>query len=257
MIDWPWRRNSKTFSIPGDIRVYAIGDVHGRADLLKQLHARISADTASHGDHRRNLLIHLGDYVDRGENSAEVLEILSQRQVDGIDDVVCLKGNHEDLLQRFLNGDDVARAWTELGGNATLASYGINLTPDAPPDQRFEVLRQALIDAMPPSHTTLLSELALFHQVGDYLFVHAGIRPKRDLEQQRPQDLIWIRDLFLDSKADHGAMVVHGHHCTPEPDIRANRIGIDTGAYYSNRLTCLVLENDQRRFLYSSGKPGA
>lgn len=247
-IDWPWAK-APTRTLPDDERVYAVGDVHGRDDLLGELHAAIRNDIACSPRVGRVVVVHLGDYVDRGPDSRAVVERLCLPPPAGVDEVVNLRGNHEALLGDFLNGADVGRAWLQIGGDTTLASYGVGMTPAVAPERRFDAMRDALNAAMPRAHREWLANLALFHRRGGYLFVHAGVRPGRRWERQRPEDLMWIRDRFLASRADHGAIVVHGHHCTATPDERANRIGIDTGAYFSGVLTCLVLEGDRRRFL--------
>jgi len=163
--------------------------------------------------------------------------------------MVNLLGNHEDLMLAFLQDPAVARAWLQLGGDATLASYGVSLTPEVSPGERFETLRRELLAHLPPHHLALLESLALHHQIGDYLFVHAGILPGLALKRQRREALLWVRDEFLLSRSDHGAVVVHGHHIVPSVEERPNRIGIDTGAYHSGILTALVLENEGRRYL--------
>ncbi|GAB6041429.1 metallophosphoesterase [Endothiovibrio diazotrophicus] len=239
-------------SLPVGVRVYAIGDVHGRDDLLGVLHRRIAEDLARSPAAGEVVLIHLGDYVDRGPASRAVLERLLGPLPAGITATVHLIGNHEELLLAFLDDPGVGRAWLQLGGDATLADYGVPLTPDVPPAARFAALSRALGEAMPATHRALLQSLVLHHRIGDYLFVHAGILPGRSLERQRREELLWIRDEFIHSRADHGVMVVHGHHIVPAPEEHPNRIAIDTGAYHSGVLTALVLEGSARRYLSST-----
>ncbi|WP_193552323.1 metallophosphoesterase family protein [Oleisolibacter albus] len=234
-------------AVPPGLRLYAIGDIHGRCDLLQRLLVRIAADAA--GFSGRTHLVFLGDYIDRGLESAGVIEYVLQR-LDLDAAPVFLKGNHEAALLDFLTDRTVGRNWLAFGGDATLLSYGV------PPDlvQRpgdYRALQAALHQRLPPAHLAFLSGLRLQHHVGDYLFVHAGIRPGVALERQSEADLLWIRDPFLQSRARHGAMVVHGHSMTEWPDVRDNRIGIDTGAFATGRLTALVLEGQERRFLHT------
>ncbi|MGE0714183.1 MAG: metallophosphoesterase [Alphaproteobacteria bacterium] len=233
-------------AVPDGTIVYAVGDVHGRDDLLADLHARIAADAARTG-HRRRVLVHLGDYVDRGPASRAVVERLVAGPPAGFE-AVTLKGNHEAFLLQFLQTIEAGPGWLANGGDATLASYGV--TPPDPWDaDEIEAAQAALRRALPAGHLAFLGGLRLLHQEGGYLFVHAGIRPWVPIDRQVAADLLWIRDPFLRWEAPLGAVVVHGHTITRAPDIRTNRIGIDTGAYASGVLTCLVLEGTERRFL--------
>lgn len=240
-------------SLPEGRRVYAVGDVHGRDDLLGELHAAISDDLARRPAAGEVVLIHLGDYVDRGPESRQVLARLAAPPPAGVDRAVHLLGNHEELMLAFLDDPGVGRAWLQLGGDATLASYGVPLTPEVPPAERFVALRGAFNEALPDDQHALLRSMPLHHREGDYLFVHAGLLPGRVLERQRREHLLWIRDEFIHSRADHGAVVVHGHHICAAPEERANRIGVDTGAYHSGVLTALVLEGERRRYLSTGG----
>lgn len=226
--------------LPAGRRIYAIGDVHGRADLLERLHRRIAMD-AELNPIADPLLICLGDYVDRGPDSAGVINLLLEDAPAGMKRIALL-GNHEALMLRFLVDESVAPVWLANGGDATLESYGVD------PLNSYEQARRELHRALPPAHRALLESLALSHSEGGYFFVHAGVKPGLALELQKREDMLWIRGEFLHSDADHGKVVVHGHSITAEPEIRPNRIGIDTGAYASDRLTCLVLEGDKKRF---------
>lgn len=234
-------------SVPDGLRVYAIGDVHGRDDLLGAVHAAVEADLAARpvGDHR---LIHLGDYIDRGPATAAVIERLSSLSArDGR--VICLRGNHEDALFEFLADPEASYAFfARFGGLDTIASYGAGLLSDWPASDARR-LRDRFLAELPPAHRAFLEGLADSHLIGDYFFCHAGIRPGVPLDRQAPRDLHWIREEFLTSRADHGAIIVHGHTPVKEPDIAPNRIGIDTGAVFTGRLTCLVLEGTGYRFL--------
>ena len=250
------REKRKPFqaTVPDDIRVYAIGDIHGRADLLRQMHQMILEDASKKGASLQNLIIYLGDYVDRGLESRDVIELLMSSSLPGFQSI-CLKGNHEDLFLRFLEDPGIGPSWFDLGGNATVYSYGLGIPQDLPREIRFAQIREELQAALPPAHFEFLTNLQLMFEVGDYLFVHAGIRPGKELAEQLPQDLLWIRDEFTNSRTNHGKIVVHGHSISFKPEIRENRIGIDTGAYVTNNLTCLVLENDTKRFLSTGSQP--
>ncbi|MBV9735590.1 MAG: serine/threonine protein phosphatase [Acidisphaera sp.] len=225
--------------LPPDRRVYAIGDVHGCLDRLRMLHAAIAEDCA-----RRPvaapLLIHLGDYVDRGPDSAGVVALLAAGDpLPGIR-TVNLMGNHEHTMLAALSGDGAAAIdWMFNGGVAALASWGIAAT--AP--------RGSWVRAVPPAHRAFLENLALRHAEGGYLFVHAGVRPGVPLERQASEDLRGIRQPFLSTERSFGAVIVHGHTPTQAPVVKANRIGIDTGAVFGGKLTCVVLEADRLAFL--------
>lgn len=237
--------------VPDDTRVYAIGDLHGRADLLARLHARIRDD--ADGAPGRRVVVYMGDYVDRGPQSFEVVDMILHDPPPGCR-TVRLKGNHEDFLLCFLDGDDVGSMWLMNGGEATLRSYGIETPSEAwglvsADPGELAVLRTRLAEAMPTDHLRLLRDLSLSHVEGDYLFVHAGVRPGVALADQTPHDLMWIRDEFLSAAAPCDRIVVHGHTIESAPVTTPWRIGIDTGAYRSGRLTCLVLEGAERRFL--------
>jgi serine/threonine protein phosphatase 1 len=231
---------------PAGSRIYAIGDVHGRADLLERLRTVIVEDAKWHPI-PRNVVVYLGDYVDRGPDSRGVVEMLTRERLPGFESVF-LKGNHEDSLLQFLTDPGIAPAWMAYGGEATLYSYGVR-----PPDPRrvedILAAQKTFIQALPPEHLAFMEALKLVHVEGDYAFVHAGFRANVPIELQDPQDMMWIRNEFLWSEADFGKVAVHGHTITDRPEIRRNRIGIDTGAFATGTLTCLVLEGTERRFL--------
>jgi serine/threonine protein phosphatase 1 len=239
-------------SVPAGERLYAVGDIHGRADLLSRLLDRIADDAARH-PHCRPTLVFLGDYVDRGPQSRQVVERLQAGPPAGgslaAAEWICLRGNHEDYLLRFLDDLTAGRAWCANGGVETVQSYAGALPETHSGD--IAALQLALTRSLPRSHLRFLSRLPLWHRAGDYLFVHAGIRPGIALDQQSPADMLWIRDDFLLDPTCHPWVVVHGHSQCPAPEIRANRIGIDTGAYQSGLLTALVLDGDRRHFLSS------
>jgi serine/threonine protein phosphatase 1 len=238
-------------SVPGDTAVYAIGDIHGRSDLLAELHAAIAADAATRQVSRR-VLVHLGDYVDRGPDSAGVIYRLLDALPPGFESV-CLLGNHERMMLDFLEDPSTGPLWLRNGGDATVASYGVTYDPKGGFDvQRLRGLQGGLRHRLPERHQRFLNGLYLLHVEGDYAFAHAGIRPGVALEAQEEMDLLWVRGLFLRSEVDHGKIIVHGHTIIPEPEILPNRIGIDTGAWFTGRLTCLALHGGQRHLMATS-----
>ena len=229
--------------VPEGARVYVIGDIHGRLDLLSQLRERIVMDSGNFTGERK-VAVYLGDYVDRGPRAKEVIDLLVDEPLAGFESVH-LKGNHENFLLDFLDDASVWPLWLYNGAGATLLSYGVSSTAGP------EGLQAEFRAPIPARHLEFLHSLALSHAEGDYFFVHAGVRPGVALEDQDEADMIWIRDPFLFSDADHGKIVVHGHSIAREPEIEANRIGIDTGAYATGKLTCLVLEGANRAFLHT------
>jgi serine/threonine protein phosphatase 1 len=199
----------------------------------------------------RRVLLYVGDYVDRGLESRQVIDRLLTRPPEGFE-VVHLRGNHEEAFLGFLEGKPIAFDWFKYGGLETLYSYEVAIPRKPSTDREFDEVRRQAVAAVPPAHVEFLRTCGLWHVEGDYAFVHAGIRPGVPLESQHPADLLWIRDAFLASRADHGGkIIVHGHTICERPEIRPNRINIDTGAYASGRLTCLVLEGADRRFLHT------
>lgn len=234
--------------IPATTCIYAIADIHGRADLLIRLLHAINKDAQSCADQRR-ILITLGDYIDRGPNSRKVIETLVHLPLEGFE-AKYLKGNHEDMFLDFLD-DPIERgsSWLSNGGWATLMSYGFKVS-DLPENlQNMPTIRAKLLVTMPKTHLSFFKSLKLFYQLGDYYFVHAGIRPGVPLDKQKEDDLIWIRDEFLFSDKDFGKIIVHGHSITQEPKELKNRIGLDTGAFHTGVMTCLVLSSEERYFL--------
>ena len=231
--------------------VYAIGDIHGRFDLLQALMAKIEAD-AAHRPALHRLIVCLGDYVSRGADSRRVVEAMIAAPPAGFTRVA-LRGNHEDLWLRFLGGDrDAGRHWFDFDGLDTLADYGVDVGQrHRRDDATVASLRDAFAAALPPAHVDFVRSTVTSHRCGDYFFAHAGVRPGVPLEQQQAHDLMWIRKPFHDSLHDHGAVVVHGHSIADRPQLRPNRIGIDTGAYRSGMLTCLVLDGGSRKFLHT------
>jgi serine/threonine protein phosphatase 1 len=219
-------------SYPAGKRMYCIGDIHGRADLLEAL-------------------LYLGDFIDRGDDSKRVIDILISQPLPDFE-YIYLLGNHEQSMLDFLIDAGAMAGWLHWGGRETLLSYGINVHPTAAsPD--LDELGTLLEHAMPAEHLDFLRNCTLSHSEGSYYFVHAGIRPGVKLERQDYQDQLWIRDAFTRSTRDHGAVVVHGHSISEKVEFLPNRIGIDTGAYYSGVLTCLVLEGEDQRLLQTGG----
>lgn len=237
-------------ALPAGLRLYVVGDIHGRNDLLDRMLALILVDSRRSRATRRQIVF-LGDYVDRGPQSQAVIERLRRGppavpQWSGFR-WLCLRGNHEDAFWRFVVAGENGGGWLRNGGAATVADY-LQRPPLAWPGHQDD-LRRALRAAVPAAHLDFIGGLPLSHQIGGYFLVHAGIRPGIPLSRQSPDDLLWIRNDFLDSTQNHGRIVVHGHTITTEPDVRPNRIGIDTGAFDSGHLTALVAEGGQIQFL--------
>jgi serine/threonine protein phosphatase 1 len=229
-----------------DVRLYAIGDIHGRDDLLAPLLAQIEAD-AETSTARRKILVFLGDLIDRGPASREVIE-RCMALANGPFECIFLCGNHEQLLLDVWAGKSGAiSTFHRAGARATLISYGVD--PDDYDRWDFAELQRQTRMVIPPSHIEFIRLFPYFYQNGDYLFVHAGIRPDVALAAQRREDMIWIRQDFTASGVNHGLMVVHGHSMSTDVELRSNRIGIDTGAYASDVLTSIVIEGDQYAFL--------
>lgn len=226
-------------------RIYAIGDIHGRLDLLNYLLAQIEADSAARGP-AKTTLISLGDLPDRGPDSRGVVERLMA--LSDRDEIILLAGNHEELMIRCWEGDrQVAATFNRAGGRATLLSYGV--TPEQYDHWDLDEMIAQMPNFIPASHIDFMKGFHDYYQAGDYLFVHAGIAPGIAIEDQDPVDLRWIRRSFLESNADHGVMVIHGHTITQTVDERPNRIGIDTGAFGSDVLTAIGIEGTDRWFL--------
>lgn len=228
---------------PPGWRAYAIGDVHGRADLLDQLLDLIRDDHRSRGD-AKGLLLQVGDLIDRGPDSRGVIERFRSLDLPHFR-AVCLAGNHEEVLLRLLEGDSgQIRGWLRFGGAETLQSYGLD--PAEIAIMAPEQAQRQIAAAIPREHQAFLRNLADSFRFGDYLFVHAGIRPGLPVEEQQLGDLRWIREPFLSDRRDHGVTVVHGHTISERVERVGHRIGIDTGAYATGRLTALAIEGDRR-----------
>lgn len=246
-------RNSRAMG-PAGHRAYAIGDIHGRLDLLDRMLEKIETDQAARKPARTSIVF-LGDLIDRGPESAGVVERLRNYR-PSFAKTVFLMGNHEEVLLRILAGEtDILPDWLRFGGAECARSYGVDPV-DLECRQSAAALR-LLRQAIPKEHIKFLSGFADTASFGSYLFVHAGIRPGVRLDRQAGKDLRWIRGPFLEDESDHGRIVVHGHTITEEVDERRNRIGLDTGAYWSGVLTAVGLEGDERWYLQTPSAPPA
>ena len=228
-------------SLPAELRIYAIGDIHGRLDLLNELLARISADIALRPA-VRPLYVFLGDYIDRGSASRETIDRLIEH--GKTHESVFLKGNHELIAIKCLSDRGLFDQWLRLGGLETLVSYGVPAETLANGKQIAE-LQSAFHGALPQAHFRFFRDLKNSFECGDFFFAHAGVKPNVELSRQKENDLLWIRGEFLTSKDDFGKIIVHGHTPTREIEVAPNRINIDTGAFATGLLSCLVLEGEE------------
>jgi len=245
------RSGTSSPSGPRGRRAYVVGDIHGRLDLLDQLLEQIHREIGPEPKDEV-LLVFLGDLIDRGPSSAQVVERLRTYRHPGVRPVFIL-GNHEEVLLRILAGQtELITSWLRFGGAQCLKSYGVDPNPISVMDH--ETALAAIKRAIPDDQVAFLSSLVDTCRFGDYLFVHAGIRPGVALEHQRQTDLRWIREPFLRDLTDHGVVVVHGHTISRGIDEQPNRIGIDTGAYHSGILTALAIEDSERRYLDTSAQ---
>lgn len=235
------QRNKQASRLAPGMRIYAIGDVHGRADLLERLMARIDAHILAYPI-VRPILLFVGDYIDRGPSSREVLDLLIK--CAWVREVVFLRGNHDNFIMKFLQTPEVLRDWSKMGGLETLMSYGLQPSIGADDATRKE-LAEALAARLPAAHRQFLDGLVSSFSCGGYFFAHAGVRPGIPLAKQSDDDLLWIRNEFLLHEDNFPKIIVHGHTPVREVDIRTNRINIDTGAYATGRLSCLILEGDR------------
>lgn len=225
-------------------RIYAIGDIHGRLDLLDRAVAAIERDVKERGP--AALTVTLGDYVDRGPASSGVLERLAANPFPT--PYVALKGNHETFMEAFLADPTLGPQWRAFGGLETLHSYGVPVGR-LMMTRNYDEAARALRKALPPSHVDFLQSMKTSHGHGKYYLCHAGVRPGVPLDHQNEHDLLWIRGEFLDSDVGFGKIVIHGHTPVERPEIKANRINIDTGAFATGQLTCVALHDDGHRFL--------
>jgi serine/threonine protein phosphatase 1 len=243
------RRSPPKTASTGGRSVYAIGDVHGCSDLLANLLAEIRKDAEGLTTSDRPAVVFVGDYVDRGPDSKGVVERVIELRREGRFEVRALKGNHEETLIAFLGDPAVGPAWADFGGLATLESYGV-ASPALKSDLgAWARASEALAASLPAEHLAFLTSLELTASYGDYLFVHAGVRPGTPLQAQREHDLLWIRDEFLRAKEPCAQTVVHGHTPEAEPFVGRHRIGIDTGAYATGVLTAVRLHGTERKII--------
>jgi serine/threonine protein phosphatase 1 len=234
--------------VPPGVCVYAVGDIHGRVDLLSELHRLIAEDASQLTPGTDKLVVYVGDFVDRGMESRQVLDLLIEQPLAEFS-AVHLLGNHDAWLLSFLIDPQIGPTWLRYGGDATLLSYGVSVGLQRNDAGLYEKLQAQLRDRVPRAHVDFLQSLELSYETGDFLFAHAGVRPTLPLDQQTAEDLLWIREPFLSWRRDLDRVVVHGHTVVAAPVVRNNRIGIDTGACWTGALTCLVLEEGSQRFL--------
>jgi serine/threonine protein phosphatase 1 len=233
--------------VPQNALIYAIGDVHGRADLLDALLTRIDEDVRQ--EDLRPTVVFMGDYIDRGPNSAQVVDRVLALHTRSDLQVIALKGNHEELLLRYLNEPDLGPRWSEYGGGATLMSYGVRPPLHRSDAEGWSQAHEAFRAALPQAHLKFYKDLRLSFEAGDYVFVHAGVRSGVAMAEQTSDDMLWIRRGSLDAEDSLPRVVVHGHTPAEAVDLDGRRIGIDTGAYASGRLTALKLKGAERSLL--------
>jgi Calcineurin-like phosphoesterase len=227
--------------LPEGIRIYAISDIHGCADLLQQMFTVIDRDLMT-ARSMRSIHVFLGDYIDRGPDSCRTVELLIERGRKH--ESVFLKGNHEAFLFDVLKDPARLQDWKQYGGLQTLTSYGLRPSLNPDPAEQAELIKQ-LADAIPPHQKRFFNSLRLRFVCGDFFFVHAGVKPGVALARQEEHDLLWIREEFLASERRFGKYIVHGHTPVREPDILPNRANIDTGAYATGNLTLLTIQGDR------------
>jgi len=240
---WLGGKSAEGPRLPAGHRIYAFGDIHGRVDLLDPLLERAVADVDARPV-TRPIFVFLGDYVDRGPASNTVITRLIQ--MSNAFETVCLRGNHEAYFMNFLRDGSFLEYWARVGALPTLMSY--KLSPSLKPDKEEALkLSAEMNEVLSDAHRSFFSQLRSSFICGDYLFVHAGIKPGLALSQQRDEDLLSIREEFLTHTGPFEKFVVHGHTPVREPDERSNRINLDTGAYATGRLSCLCIEEETRR----------
>lgn len=230
--------------------IYAIGDVHGRQDLLSSLLTKIRQDMSeqNYGDIDRTLIIFLGDYIDRGPGSKDVIETVSKLKIAGAE-LVFLRGNHEAAALEFIHDPNKGANWIQFGGRETLLSYGVTLPRETKDIDDWTPYGKAFAKNISAKHVSFLRSLISYKIEGEYMFVHAGINPSKPAETQSDDEYLWIRDAFLKSMKKLPYIVVHGHTPEARPVWDGRRIGIDTGAYMSNKLTAVRLLKGNVEFL--------
>ena len=229
--------SARQAALPDGVMVHAVGDIHGRSDLLDDVFLLIERDLEGFTG-QRAIEIYLGDYVDRGPDSRGVIDRLIARTRGR--DVILLRGNHDVFFEEMLASSSRLDHWVRLGGLETMLSYGVKLSGPSTP-QGIARMHEQWCEVVPSSHRAFFAELQNSYTIGDYFFAHAGIRPGIALDRQSEEDLLWIREDFHRSKADHGKVIVHAHSPVAAPEFHGNRINIDTCAYASGKLTCLRL----------------
>ncbi len=234
--------------VPDGTTVFAIGDIHGRFDLLTALLKQISHDI-SESEAADVIMVFLGDYIDRGPDSNRVIDKLIKLKHAAGNHLVALKGNHEDAMLTFLADGQSGPAWAEHGGRETMLSYGVEVPRRRTDTEAWDKARATLAENAPREHLNFLNTLSLSQSIGDYFFVHAGVRPGVPLLEQEERDLLWIREEFLADSRDLDKVVVHGHTPVDTPFSSSRRISIDTGAYATGVLTALKLQGEQQSFL--------
>ncbi|RAK57153.1 metallophosphoesterase family protein [Phenylobacterium deserti] len=243
------KRSREVLPSTGGRLVYAVGDVHGRLDVLQMLVRDIANDVLATRPPERPVLIFLGDYVDRGPDSRGVVDLILTLKSDPAFDVTVLKGNHEEALMQFVQDPGFGSTWLDHGGGATLAAYGVQPPSTRMDSDTWAATRDALNAALPASHRAFYQQLELMRVVGDYAFVHAGVRPGVALEDQSERDLLWIRHEFIRDRGPFGKVIVHGHTPSEEAQLTPCRIGIDTGAYATGVLTAVRLYGDSQSLI--------
>jgi serine/threonine protein phosphatase 1 len=252
------KRNRDAAPSTGGRLVYAVGDVHGRLDLLGPLlhdiaKDAVAAETAG-SMAERPLLVFLGDYVDRGPESKGVVDLILQMQTWPKFEVRALKGNHEEALLQFVDDPSFGQTWAEHGGAATLASYGVQPPATRTDSDAWAKAREAFTEALPAVHKAFYENLELMVTAGDYAFVHAGVRPGVPLHQQAERDLLWIRQEFISERGRFEKVIVHGHTPMEAPQLTATRLGVDTGAYATGVLTAVRLHGEDQQVMQARAK---
>jgi serine/threonine protein phosphatase 1 len=246
---WPFGTNQGGKPTTGHDLVYAVGDVHGRLDLLQTMVNHIAVDAHAIAPGQKPVLVLLGDYIDRGPQSRQVIEFAIELGGRGVFELHCLKGNHEQAMLAFLDDAATGPAWIAHGGAETLVSYGVQPPAVRAEEEAWALAQASFAAAVPPAHLAFLRSLESYFVVGDYLFVHAGVRPGVELHLQSESDMLWIRRDFLKSGRACEKVVVHGHTPSEQPHTGRWRIGIDTGAYATGLLTAVRLDRTARSIL--------
>jgi serine/threonine protein phosphatase 1 len=237
--------------IPEGQRVYAIGDIHGRDDLLRKLLGIIESHRAGYSG--KVSYVFLGDYVDRGMQSKQVIDTLMGYDYAGAE-AIFLRGNHEQVMLDILVEPMMAKGWLAFGGLETLLSYRIPTKGIPTKEEDFIRLSQQMERQIPARHLEFMRDTRISWELGDCLFVHAGVHPDYPLDEQQERDLLWIKEEFIDSPRKYEKLIVHGHYIEDEPALLSHRVGLDTGAYVSECLSCGVFEGDQVTLLDTQGR---